>query len=90
MIYLFISTPEVVVILFVVVLLFGTDKIPELARGIAKGIRMVKDTTNDIKHEITKSATDVDMIDTAQSLQKEVNEMKENLSNITGSVGRKK
>ena len=89
MISLFISTPEVVIILFVVVLLFGADKIPDIAKGMAKGMRMVRDTTNDIKQEIAKSATDTDLTDTAQTLQKEVDEMKENLSQLTDSVSRK-
>ncbi|MFQ3576682.1 MAG: twin-arginine translocase TatA/TatE family subunit [Cytophagales bacterium] len=45
---------EIVVILFVLLLLFGGKKIPELARGLGRGIREFKDATNEIKNEVTK------------------------------------
>ncbi|MFT5618732.1 MAG: sec-independent protein translocase protein TatA [Arenicella sp.] len=44
--------PEVFIILLVVLLLFGAKKIPELARGMGKGIREFKDATKEIKKEI--------------------------------------
>lgn len=47
---------EVLVILLVVLLLFGAKKIPELARGLGKGIREFKDATSEIKQEIERSA----------------------------------
>ena len=50
--FLFISGPEIFVILLIVVMLFGADKIPEIARGLGKTMRQVKDATNDIKREI--------------------------------------
>lgn len=46
---------EVVIILFVVLLLFGAKKIPELARGMGKGIREFKDATSEIKRDIERS-----------------------------------
>lgn len=46
--------PEMVVILLVIVLLFGAKKIPDLARGLGKGIREFKDATKEIKDEIEK------------------------------------
>ena len=46
---------EVVLILFVVLLLFGAKKIPELARGLGKGIREFKDATSEIKRDIERS-----------------------------------
>ena len=54
---LFISTQEIFVVLIIVVMLFGSKKIPELARGLGKGIRELKDASNDIKREI-QSSTD--------------------------------
>lgn len=39
----FIGTPEIIVIVVVVVLLFGGKKIPELMRGIGKGVKEFKD-----------------------------------------------
>ncbi|WP_412063667.1 twin-arginine translocase TatA/TatE family subunit [Rubrivirga sp. IMCC45206] len=44
---------EILAILLVVLLLFGAKRIPEIARGLGKGIREFKDATNDIKHELT-------------------------------------
>ena len=41
--------PEIVLIVFVVVLLFGLKRIPELARGLGKGMREFKDATKEIK-----------------------------------------
>ena len=43
---------EWIIIVLVVVLLFGAKKIPELARGLGKGIREFKDATKEIKEEI--------------------------------------
>ncbi len=43
---------ELVVIVLVVVLLFGAKKIPELARGLGKGIREFKDASKEIQKEI--------------------------------------
>jgi sec-independent protein translocase protein TatA len=45
---------EWVVILLVVILLFGGKKIPELARGLGKGIREFKDASKEIKDEVKK------------------------------------
>ena len=53
---LFISGAEIFFIVFIVVMVFGADKVPEIARGLGKGIRQIKDATNDIKSEINKSA----------------------------------
>ena len=55
MIPLFISTPELLFVLFIAVLLFGTDKIPEIARTLGKGMRQLRDATSEIKNEINKS-----------------------------------
>ena len=58
-IFLFIGGPEIVIIMFVVVMLFGSKKIPEIARGLGKGIRELKDASNDIKREISQSASSI-------------------------------
>jgi sec-independent protein translocase protein TatA len=49
---------EVILILLVVLLLFGAKKIPELARGLGKGIREFKDATQEIRSEIEKSVNE--------------------------------
>ena len=43
---------EVLVIVLVLVIFFGAKRIPELARGLGKGIREFKDATKEIKDEI--------------------------------------
>ncbi|MEQ9426483.1 MAG: twin-arginine translocase TatA/TatE family subunit [Cyclobacteriaceae bacterium] len=50
---------EWVIIVLVVVLLFGAKKIPELARGLGRGIREFKDATKEIKEEIDEGAKEV-------------------------------
>ncbi len=47
---------ELLLILFVVLLLFGAKRIPDLARGLGKGLREFKEATNEIKTDIEKSA----------------------------------
>ncbi len=44
--------PEMIVVFFVVLLLFGGQKIPELMRGLGKGIREFNDARNTIEHEL--------------------------------------
>jgi len=89
-IYLFIGTTEIMFILFIVVMVFGADKIPEIARGMGKGMRMLKDASNDLKSEITKSA-EKNGIDTSvtKDVQDELNKVKDELEDFTGSVRRK-
>ena len=53
------GTPEILVILFVVLLLFGGKKLPELARGLGKGIREFKDASDGVKREIHNNINNV-------------------------------
>lgn len=46
---------EWIVIILVVLIFFGAKKIPELARGLGKGIREFKDATKEIKKDIEDS-----------------------------------
>ncbi len=47
---------EVVVIMFVVLMFFGSESIPKIARGLGRGIRQVKDAADEIKQDIRESA----------------------------------
>jgi sec-independent protein translocase protein TatA len=51
--------PEIVVILLVILLLFGGRKLPELARGLGKGLREFKDAVRGAKNEF-EDAADLD------------------------------
>ncbi len=86
---LFISGPEIAFIMFIVLLVFGADKIPEIARGLGKGMRQIKDATNDIKSEITKSAEKqgIDM-DITKDFKKEIDKVKDDVDDITGPIKR--
>lgn len=89
---LFIGGTEIVFVLFIVVLVFGADKLPEIARGLGKGMRQLKDATNDIKQEVTKSAKENNIVDTdsAKEIQEEINKVKDDLEDFTGSLKRNK
>ena len=52
---LFIGTTEIVLIALVVLLLFGDKKIPELMRGLGKGVKSFKDGVNGKDEEGVKS-----------------------------------
>ena len=88
--FLFISGPEIAFILFIVVMVFGADKIPSIARGLAKGMTQVRRATNEIKTEIQKSA-DVD--DPSKQVTKvfedQVKDVKNDINELTDSIKRK-
>ncbi|GAA4214239.1 hypothetical protein GCM10022289_47550 [Pedobacter jeongneungensis] len=52
---------EIVLILVVVLLLFGGKKLPELARGLGKGIREFKDASEGVKREIHRNINAMDL-----------------------------
>ncbi|OGS70351.1 MAG: hypothetical protein A3F91_07725 [Flavobacteria bacterium RIFCSPLOWO2_12_FULL_35_11] len=85
--FLFISGGEIFVILLVVVMVFGADKLPEIARELGKGMRQIKNATNDIKREIQNSAekNDID-IDIAAKVRNEVNRVKDNFDDFTNPL----
>ena len=87
--FLFISGQEIFVIMLIVVMLFGAKRIPDIARGLGKGMRQIKDATNDIKKEINESAKTQGIdTDLAGDIKKEINEVKENLDDMTGPIKR--
>lgn len=88
--FLFIGGPEIIVIGLIVVMLFGADKIPEIARGLGKGMRQLKDATNDIKREINETA-EKQGIDTsiAKDVNSEIKKVKEEIDEISGPVKRR-
>jgi sec-independent protein translocase protein TatA len=42
-----IGIPELIIILFIIVMIFGATRLPEIGRGIGRGIRNFKDATKD-------------------------------------------
>jgi sec-independent protein translocase protein TatA len=89
--FLFISGAEIVFVFFIVLLVFGADKIPSIARTLAKGMTQVRQATNDIKSEIQKT-TNVDVKNPTKSitqdLKKEVEEVKKDFTDLEDSIRR--
>lgn len=50
-----IGGPEVMLILFIFLLLFGANKMPELARGIGKSIREFKKAASGVEEEVRRA-----------------------------------
>jgi sec-independent protein translocase protein TatA len=67
---LFISGQEIIFVLIAVLILFGSKKIPEFAKGLGKGMREFRKATDDIKKEINESSNEIN---------KDLNEIKNNL-----------
>jgi len=53
-----IGTPEIIIIAFVVLLLFGGKKIPDLMKGLGKGVRSFKDGMKGLEDEVRNTADD--------------------------------
>ena len=53
MVLLFIGTTEIIVIGAIALLLFGGKKLPELMRGLGKGVKEFKDGMSEVREEIT-------------------------------------
>lgn len=67
-----IGATEAVLIFVAIVFLFGAKKIPELARGLGKGIREFKDATKEIKDNIEEGINNTNQItSTSPKLPKE-------------------
>ena len=54
-----IGTNEIIIILVIVLLLFGGRKIPELMRGLGRGVREFNDAKTNVKREIEESSNDI-------------------------------
>ncbi len=88
---LFISGAEIVFVFFIVLLVFGADKITTIARTLAKGMTQVRQATNDIKSEIQKTV-DSDIESPTKSLtndfKKEVDKVKKDFTDLEDSIRR--
>ena len=79
---------ELIFIMFIVLMLFGSDKVPEIARTMGKAIAQLKHATNDIKSEIQKGAEangfdSNSLSDLTGNIASEINKAKENLLSDT-------
>jgi len=85
---LFISGQEIVILALAVLILFGSKKIPEMARGLGKGMREFRKAADDIKRELNQNAPDIksgledigkDIKDSAEDLKNDFNKFKDDL-----------
>jgi len=81
---LFISTGEVVILLFAVLMLFGPDRLPGFVRSLARGIRTVKNAQADLTQQMTQMAKDEPSLREVSDVVKDVKD------EIEGVVPRKK
>lgn len=85
--FLFISGPEIGFVIFIVVLLFGADKIPDFARGLGKGINSVKNASREIKKEISDSKDQLD-VDVTKKISSEIEKAKSEVDSLSDSIKR--
>ena len=82
---------ELVFILFIVLMLFGSDKVPEIARTMGKAMAQLKNATNDIKSEIQKGAEangldTKSLTDITGNINAQINDEKSNLLGDTTNL----
>ena len=79
-----IGAGEFIFIILIVLMFFGSDKIPEMARTLGKGIAHLKNATNDIKSEIHKGVEDsgLDAKSLTGGISEEIAKAKEGFSKV--------
>jgi len=81
-------------ILIVVLIFFGSKKIPELARGLGKGMREFKDASNSIRNEITRETQSItqDVRKVAQEIKEHADlaDIKKETQSVTVELGQMK
>ena len=55
---LMIGAPEIIFIVLIVLLLFGGKKIPELMKGLGKGVKSFKQGMNEMEEEVKRPSED--------------------------------
>ena len=83
----FISGAEMAFTLFIALLVLGADNIPDIARGLDKAIRILRDASGSIKDEISKTAQK-NGLDTNLSgkIQNEISKIKDEFEEMTGNL----
>jgi len=56
--FLNLGTGELLIIAFALLLLFGGKKIPELMKGLGKGVKSFKEGLNEVEHDLKESSKD--------------------------------
>lgn len=72
-----IGTQEIILIVIAILILFGGKKIPELMKGVGKGIREFNDAKNNVKSEIEEGMKEKDKDEEIRKLKEQVNQQKQ-------------
>jgi len=72
---------ELILVFLVFLLLFGANKIPEMAKGLGKGLKEFKKATDDIKRELSESTNGI-----TQEITNTTSDIKRNISEITTNI----
>lgn len=78
---------ELVFIIFIALMLFGSDKIPDIARTLGKTMAQFKNATNDIKSEIQRSANENDIKSLTSNFTSEIDNVKQGFNKMIGENG---
>lgn len=90
--FYFISGGEIAIIIFIVVMVFGADKIPDIARTMGQTIKSVRNATDEIKSEINKSSEKYTQdlnLDIHKNIESEASKVKEEIDEIIGPIKRR-
>ena len=94
---LFISGTEIAFILFVLIMIFGADKIPEMARFFGKTMKSFRHATDEIKTEITKQKKEhnldfdikKDVEEHTKTLESKTSKLKDEVEDAIGPIKRR-
>ncbi|HEX9980064.1 MAG TPA: twin-arginine translocase TatA/TatE family subunit [Flavobacterium sp.] len=75
---------EFLFIIFIILMFFGSDKIPEMARTLGKGMAQLRNATNEIKSDIRNSAAEsgLDMNTLTGGISEEIQKAKEGFNKV--------
>jgi sec-independent protein translocase protein TatA len=85
--FLFISGQEIIVVMLVVLLLFGAKSIPDIAKGLGKGMNEFKKATDEIKREISRESDELlsEVKEVQQDIENQSEDLKKNIEeNLQG------
>lgn len=77
---------EILLILLVILILFGADKLPELARGLGKGLNEVRKASEEIKQELLRQSSEisneVEEVKKGLNASSTIDEMRKEIENL--------
>lgn len=89
--YISMSGGEIVLIMLVALLFFGSKAIPDIAKTLGKGVREFKKATNEIKRELEENTSDIkrDIREMRSSVEEETKKITQNIEEVSRDVKEK-